>query len=158
MRSAICSIFLKWFSWPRSVDACQSLTLTHMTHKMLSLHGEISIEYPIFAWVEQGKGVLTVRYHDIVTSNLFLKVYLAYFRLCDISNTIHFLPCIIGYIDDNIIQCNLPNDTSTHTVLYITTKVSQAWQQFLRHRWDDCSLPKCLFTLASHGYLPSIEN
>ena len=56
---------------------------------------------------------------------------------------------IIGYIDDNIILCNLLNDTPTHMLLQTATTVIQSWQRLLRHTGGDLSLPKYLFTIVT---------
>ena len=71
------------------------------------------------------------------------------FQFIDVTKLIIFLQHIVGYIDDNTIMCNLPNDTPTDVLLQTATTVLQSWQRLLRHTGGDLSLPKCLFTLVT---------
>ena len=64
------------------------------------------------------------------------------FQFTDVTNLISFLQHIVGYIDDNTIMCNLPNDMHTDILLQTATTVLQLWQRLLRHTGGDISLPK----------------
>ena len=78
-----------------------------------------------------------------------LKQFSPGFQFTDVSNLVSFLQHIVGYIDDNTIMCNLPNETPTDILLQTATTVLQSWQRLLRHTGGDLSLPKCLFTLVT---------
>ena len=71
------------------------------------------------------------------------------FQFTDVTTSISFLQHIVGYIDDNTIMCNLPDNTPTNVLLQTATTVLQSWQRLLRHTGGDLSLPKCLFTLVT---------
>ena len=70
-------------------------------------------------------------------------------QFTDVTKLISFLQHIVGYIDDNTIIFNLPNDTPMDVLLQTTTTVLQLCQLLLRHTGGDLSLPKCLFTLVT---------
>ena len=75
------------------------------------------------------------------------------FQLINVTNLIHFLQYIIGYINDISILCNLPNSTPTHKLLQIATTVLQSWKHLLQHAGGDLSFSKFLFTLIT--YVPT---
>ena len=64
------------------------------------------------------------------------------FQFTDVTTSISFLQHIVGYIDDNTIMCNLPDNTPTDVLLQTATTVLQLWQHLLRHTGGDISLPK----------------
>ena len=80
---------------------------------------------------------------------LALTQFSPVFQFHDVTNTIHFLQHLIGYIDDNSIMCNLPDTTPIRQLLQTATSILQSWQTLLRHTGGDLSLSNFLFTLVT---------
>ena len=153
MRPELCSIVLRRYGCPKSIATCHSKTITHMKHKILTANGESIITIintlPLkLGGTGQGSAGSGPSWHCHMEPLLDALIkFSPGFQFTDITNTIKFIQYIIGYIDDNTIVCNLPNDTSTQILLQTATSVLQSWQRLLRHTGGDLSLPKCLFTL-----------
>ena len=153
MRPELCSIVLRRDGCPKSVASCHSKTITHMKHKILTAHGEsiITIINTLLlklGGTGQGSAGSGPSWHCHMEPLIDALIkFSPGFQFTDITNTIKFIQYIIGYIDDNTIMCNLPNNTFTQVLLQTATSVLQSWQRLLRHTGGDLSLPKCLFTL-----------
>ena len=153
IRHELYAIVLCRFGCPRSVAVYHSLTIAQMTNKILTTHGK-SIASLVkksslnLGGSGQGSADSGVLWHCHMESLLdALDKFSFSFQFTDISNMIHYLQYIIGYICNNSIRCNLPNNKPSDELICITTTVLQSWQQLLRHIRGDLSLPKCLFTL-----------
>ena len=119
-----------------------------MKHKILTAYGEsinaiINTIQRKLGGTGQGSAGSRVSWHCHMEPLLAaLSKFSPGFQFVDVTKTIEFMQYIIGYIDDNTIMCNLPNNITTDVLLQTGTSVLQSWQRFLRHTGGDLSLPK----------------
>ena len=105
-----------------------------MKHKILTAHGEsiaeiINTLQNKLGGTGQGSAGSGVSWHCHMEPLLSaLTQFSPGFQFTDVTKLTQFLQHIVGYIDDNTIMCNLPNDTPTEILLQTATNVLQSWQ------------------------------
>ena len=105
-----------------------------MKHKILTAHGEsiaeiINTLQNKLGGTGQGSAGSGVSWHCHMEPLLnALTQFYPGFQFTDVTKLTQFLQHIVGYIDDNTIMCNLPNDTPTEILLQTATNVLQSWQ------------------------------